>query len=334
MAAAKKTVTVVGATGAQGGSVVDYLLKSKSQEYTIRAITRFPDSVAAKTLAARGVEVVQANLSDAAALRAAFAGSFAVFAVTNFWGLFAEAQKELSAGQDVSLAAGKAAAAETDMGVNMANAALATDTLQHYFWSTLTDAYTVTGGKSQPPHYDSKASVTRYIKSKPELLAKTTFLWCAYYGTNLGWDFVKPLYYPVLGQYIQLQGTPSDQPIACIGNTRSNFGAFVEAALAQPEKTRGGQTVFAFVEKSTLGGLLKIWAEAHNVKAVYVQVPRDTLFSTWGPIAQEFTLGMEFWQLVRDKEWTGEDSFLTYTDLGMDITALKSVKDTFAELEL
>jgi hypothetical protein len=88
------------------------------------------------------------------------------------------------------------------------------------------------------------------------------------------------------------------------------------------------------VERSTLGGLLKIWAEAHDVKATYVQIPRDTFFNTWLAIAQEFTLGMEFWQLVRDKEWTGEDSFLTYTDLGIDITTLKSVKDSFAELEL
>jgi hypothetical protein len=334
MAAAKKIVTVVGATGAQGGSVVDHLLKNKSQEYSIRAITRYSDSAAAKALAARGIEIVEADLTDTAALRTAFGGSYAVFAVTNFWGLFTDAQKELSADQDVSLAADKAASLETDMGINMANAALATDTLRHYFWSTLTDAYTITGGKSQPPHYDSKAKVTRYIKSKPDLLAKTTFVWCAFYATNFGWDFLKPIYFPAIGQYIQLQATPADQPIASIGNTRSNFGAFVEAALAQADKTRGGQTVFAFVEMSTLGELLRTWAEAHSVKATYVQIPRDTLFATWPAIAQEFTLGMEFWQLVKDKEWTGDDSFLTYTDLGIDVSALKSVRDSFAELEL
>lgn len=175
-------------------------------------------------MAARGIEVVQADLNDGAALRAAFAGSYAVSAVTNFWGLFTDAQKESSADQNVSLAPDKAAALETDMGINMANVALAADTLQHYFWSTLTDAYTVTGGKSQPPHYDSKARVTRYIRSKPDLLAKTTFVWCAYYATNLGWNFVKPVYFPAIGQYIQMQATPSDHPFACIGNTRSNFG--------------------------------------------------------------------------------------------------------------
>ncbi|KAL7794783.1 NAD(P)-binding protein [Trichoderma afarasin] len=314
----KKLITVVGATGAQGGSVVDYLLKNESQGYAIRAVTRSTESAAAKALAARGVEVVRADLTDTAALEAAFAGSHAIFAVTNFWGLFSDAQKQFPEEKDVALLAGKAAAIETQMGINMVDAALATDTLQHYIWSTLTDAYT---------------QVTRYIQAKPELLAKTTFVWCAYYATNFA-GLTRPIYVPATGQYIQIQATPSDQPIACIGNTRANFGIFVEAALAQPDKTRGGQTVFAFVESTTLGGLLQTWAEAHNVKATYVQVSRETLFSSWPMEAQEFTVGMEFWDMIRDKEWTGKDRLLRYVDLGIDVTKLKSVKDSFAELEL
>ncbi|QYS97625.1 NmrA domain-containing protein [Trichoderma simmonsii] len=330
---AKKLVTVVGATGAQGGSVVDYLLKNKSKEYDIRAVTRSTESAAAKALAARGVEVVQAELTDTAALKAAFAGSYAIFAVTNFWGLFSDVQKQFPEQKDVTLLAGQAAAIETQMGINMVDAASATDTLQHYIWSTLTDAYTVSGGRIKPPHYESKAQVTRYIQSKPGLLTKTTFVWCAYYATNFA-GLTRPIYVPASGQYIQIQATPPDQPIACIGNTRSNFGIFVEAALAQPDKTRGGQTVFAFVEITTLGGLLQTWAEAHNVKATYIQVSRETLFSSWPMEVQEFTVGMEFWNMIRDKEWTGKDRFLTYSDLGVDVTTLKSVKESFAELEL
>lgn len=88
------------------------------------------------------------------------------------------------------------------------------------------------------------------------------------------------------------------------------------------------------MERSTLGGLLKIWAEVHGVKATYVQILRDTFFATWSAKSQEFTLGMEFWELIKDQEWAGEDRFLTYADLGLDITTLKSVKDSFAEFEL
>ena len=78
-----KIVTVLGATGAQGGSVVDYLLKSP-EEYSVRAISRNSESNAAKTLTARGVEVVQADMDDVTSLITAFKGSYAIFAVTDF----------------------------------------------------------------------------------------------------------------------------------------------------------------------------------------------------------------------------------------------------------
>ncbi|UKZ65832.1 uncharacterized protein TrAtP1_007022 [Trichoderma atroviride] len=87
MAVAKGIVTVVGATGAQGA-----LLSTTYSKARLKSAT-----AAAKALAARGIDVVEADLTDTAALRAAFAGSYAIFAVTNFWRLFTDAQKEFSA---------------------------------------------------------------------------------------------------------------------------------------------------------------------------------------------------------------------------------------------
>lgn len=52
-----KMVSVVGAMGSQGSSVVETLLKEG--EYSIRAIIRNPGSENAKSWAARGVEVVK-----------------------------------------------------------------------------------------------------------------------------------------------------------------------------------------------------------------------------------------------------------------------------------
>ncbi|KAF3074737.1 NmrA family domain-containing protein 1 [Trichoderma lentiforme] len=66
----KKIVTVVGATGIQGGSVIDVLLKD--DKYHIRAITRNCETQSAKDLAAKGVEVVQATTNDVSSLTAAF----------------------------------------------------------------------------------------------------------------------------------------------------------------------------------------------------------------------------------------------------------------------
>ena len=64
------TLTVVGATGVQGGSVIDSALKVGG--YKVRAITRNADSEKAKALAARGVEIVAADLNDMASLVKAF----------------------------------------------------------------------------------------------------------------------------------------------------------------------------------------------------------------------------------------------------------------------
>ncbi|KAL2674324.1 hypothetical protein Neosp_012775 [[Neocosmospora] mangrovei] len=79
----QKLVTVYGATGAQGGSVVRALLRDKSSSFTIRGITRSPDSEAAKALAVEGVEIVKVNKFDKTELAAAFKGSWAVFVNTN-----------------------------------------------------------------------------------------------------------------------------------------------------------------------------------------------------------------------------------------------------------
>jgi uncharacterized protein YbjT (DUF2867 family) len=63
-------LTVVGATGSQGSSVIDSALKAGT--YKVRAITRNVESKSAKALTARGVEVVAANLDDEDSLVKAF----------------------------------------------------------------------------------------------------------------------------------------------------------------------------------------------------------------------------------------------------------------------
>ncbi len=63
-------LSVIGATGAQGSSVVNSALKDGT--YKVRAITRKVDSDKAKALAAKGVEVVAADLNDEESLVKAF----------------------------------------------------------------------------------------------------------------------------------------------------------------------------------------------------------------------------------------------------------------------
>src|SRR5690349_6954058 len=60
----KKIIAVVGSTGAQGGGLVEAILSDPNGGFAARAITRDPSKDKARALAARGAEVVKADLDD------------------------------------------------------------------------------------------------------------------------------------------------------------------------------------------------------------------------------------------------------------------------------
>ncbi|PYH85266.1 NmrA-like family protein [Aspergillus uvarum CBS 121591] len=76
-----KIITVFGATGRQGSSVVRSLVQNP--QFQVRAITRNPASTKAKELVALGAEVVQADGFNREQLAVAFAGSWGAFVNTN-----------------------------------------------------------------------------------------------------------------------------------------------------------------------------------------------------------------------------------------------------------
>eukprot|EP01006_Ploeotia_vitrea_P047781 TRINITY_DN67162_c5_g2_i1.p1 TRINITY_DN67162_c5_g2~~TRINITY_DN67162_c5_g2_i1.p1 ORF type:complete len:352 (-),score=208.92 TRINITY_DN67162_c5_g2_i1:44-1099(-) len=104
----KKLVLVTGATGAQGGSVVDYLLKDG--HYKVRGLTRNVESDKAKALAAKGVEVVQGDLHDVESVTKALEGAWGFFVVTQFWEKM-DYDDEVQQGKN-AVAAAKAAGVE------------------------------------------------------------------------------------------------------------------------------------------------------------------------------------------------------------------------------
>lgn len=79
----RKNITVFGATGEQGSSVVAAL--QKNGNFNIRATTRNASSAAAQNLAASGIEVVEADQTNPASVKAAFSGTYGAFVVTNYW---------------------------------------------------------------------------------------------------------------------------------------------------------------------------------------------------------------------------------------------------------
>src|SRR6185312_1345548 len=71
-------ILVAGATGAQGGAVVDALLAEGAE---VRALVRDPSSASAIALAVRGVELVKGDFDDKASLAEAASGAIGVFSV-------------------------------------------------------------------------------------------------------------------------------------------------------------------------------------------------------------------------------------------------------------
>lgn len=170
--AEKKLIAVVGATGMQGGGLVRAIASDPDKTFIARALTRDVNSDKAKALTKLGVEVVSADLDDAAGLKRAFAGAYGVFCLTNFWEHFSP---------DKEYAQAK----------NQAEAAKETG-VQHVIWSTLEDTrkwvplsdgrMPTLMGKYKVPHFDAKGEVEREFA---KLGLPVTFLLTSFYWDNL-----------------------------------------------------------------------------------------------------------------------------------------------------
>ena len=90
----ENVVLVTGGTGSQGGATVTHLLAAK--KVRVRVLTRNLESPKAKSLAARGVELVKGDFEDVASLRTALAGVSAAFSVQQWTEKGGTAAEELN----------------------------------------------------------------------------------------------------------------------------------------------------------------------------------------------------------------------------------------------
>jgi uncharacterized protein YbjT (DUF2867 family) len=90
----ENVVLVTGGTGSQGGATVTHLLAAK--KVRVRVLTRNLESPKAKSLAARGVDLVKGDFEDVASLRTALAGVSAAFSVQQWTEKGGTAAEELN----------------------------------------------------------------------------------------------------------------------------------------------------------------------------------------------------------------------------------------------
>ncbi|MGE2718244.1 NmrA/HSCARG family protein [Mycolicibacterium celeriflavum] len=165
---AENVITVVGATGKQGGGLAKAILADPGGSFRLRAVTRNPQSAQARQLAAAGAEIVEADLDDRASMERAFDGARAAFVVTNYWApdegaARSRAESELHQAETAARAAKSAGVA-------------------HVVWSTLEDTRDHFGdddrvptveGRYKVPHFDAKAEADNFFT---EHGVPTTFL--------------------------------------------------------------------------------------------------------------------------------------------------------------
>ncbi|MFA6434681.1 MAG: NmrA/HSCARG family protein [Elusimicrobiales bacterium] len=157
-----KVVVVAGATGHQGGAVARRLLAGG---FTVKGLTRTPESPASEELSRRGVRMIKCDLNDAASVRAALGGAWGAF------GVFATTPEGPQR--------------EEIQAVNFAHQAKAAG-LRYYVYSSVASAHRKTG----VPHFENKWRVENAVRGMD--FESYTILRPAFFMEN----FVSPWFWP------------------------------------------------------------------------------------------------------------------------------------------
>jgi uncharacterized protein YbjT (DUF2867 family) len=233
-----EVVVVCGATGLQGGAVARALLAAGHE---VRALTRRPESAAARVLQAQGAMLVAADLDDPPSLRAALAGAYGVFSVQDFW----------EHGYD----------REVRQGINVIEAA-ETAGVGHFVYASVGGVGRTEGLGIR--HFDSKAAIERALR-----------------GTALDWTIFRPVTFlenftmePAL-QRLFRSGVltfpyPGDQPFQLLA--LDDEADLVRAAFEAPERFRG-LTLEIASDMRRLDDVAAVIARAAGVKAEFRETP-------------------------------------------------------------
>jgi uncharacterized protein YbjT (DUF2867 family) len=202
MSNAEKLVLVTGATGRQGGAVVRHML---DRGWTLRALTRNPETSAAQELVRRGVEVVRGDLEDPPSLEKAARGVDGVYSVQDFWTV--GARREVLQGKNLADAAKKAGVA-------------------HFVYSSVGGAERGSG----IDHFESKWEVEQHIRQLglPATILRPAAFMENYYVDQVEIGLLKgKLVDPIRG----------DKPYQTIAS--DDIGAFVALAFERPKELIG-----------------------------------------------------------------------------------------------
>jgi uncharacterized protein YbjT (DUF2867 family) len=253
----KDLIVITGATGQQGGATARELLAAG---HRIRAVTRKPESEAARALAAKGAEVVQGNLDDAASLERALTGAWGAFGVQNTWEAGVE-QEEVQ-GKRLAEVAKQAG-------------------VKHFVYTSVGSAHRKTG----IPHFDNKARVEQRVKELG--FPSHVILRPVFFMENLSSPWFKPAI--VQGQLaVGMKPTTKLQMIAV-----SDIGKYGKVAFEQHDRLNGRALDIAG-DELTMPQTAQILGTAKGAPVAFVQVPIEEVRK----FSMDFALMLEWFDAV------------------------------------
>lgn len=237
-------VLVSGATGNQGGAVIDHLLASETA-FDVRGLTRDTESDTAQALSERGVTMVAGDLNDKGSLRPHVSDVDAVFAVTNFWTQGYEAQVQ--------------------QGKNIAEVS-AEENVDHFVFSGVGSHDKETG----VAHFDSAWEIDQHAQ---DLDLPMTVLQPVFFFQNFE-AFAEDI----------LEGTlalPLEEGVSLQMVDVDDLGHAAAVALAKPEEFIGDRYDLAGDDK-TLAETAEILSEVTGVDVEPYHVPIEDAYEDFG----------------------------------------------------
>ncbi|SDQ43328.1 NmrA/HSCARG family protein [Natronobacterium texcoconense] len=272
------SVLVTGATGNQGGAVVDHLLESDA-EFDVYGLTRDASSETAEELSDRGVTMVEGDLNEKETLAPHVAEVDAVFAVTNFW----------TQGYDQQVKQGK----------NIAEVA-SEEGVDQFVLSGVGSHWEDTG----VPHFDSAWEIEQHAQ---ELDLPLTTLGPVFFFQNLeafAEDVVED------GQI----ALPLEEGVSLQMIDTRNVGRAAAVALANPDEFVGERIEIAG-DELTLSETADVLSEVTGQNVDPVHVPIEDAYDSFG---EEFTVMCEWFNEVgysADLEGLEDRFGFEFTDL-------------------
>lgn len=291
-----KAILVTGATGKQGGSVIDNLLaRNDTADYLILAVTRDPASASAKRVAAKGqnIKVVGGDLDDVSSL---FDEAVKV-AAQQIWGVYS---LQISMGKGVTLES------EVRQGTQLIDESVRRG-VKHFVYSSVERGGDIASWDTPTPidHFQSKHQIEHHLRDNAGSMTWTILRPVAFME-NLAPGMQSRVFLTALRD--SLNGKPN-QWVAV-----NDIGWFAALSFSKPDEWNG--------KAIGLAGDQLTYDQQQDIFMRNVTDPPTPTFAVLGSILK-YMVG----ELGRMLNWFGTDGYK------VDIDALRKIKPDLITFE-